>query len=98
MLFLSIANRKSARELEILVGTNDLKSGGKYYQVGRLFKHDDYDKDLHRNDITVIRMPEKFEFSDRVASIEMSTVSAPEGANLEFFGFGVDSVNVIFSS
>lgn len=84
--------------MEILAGTNDLKSGGKYYQVGRLFKHDDYDKDLHRNDITVIRMPEIFEFSDNLAAIELSSVEAPDGANLEFFGFGVHSVNVIFSS
>lgn len=80
-----------------MVGTDDLKSGGKYYAVGRLFKHDDYDKDLHRNDLTVIRMQEKFEFSDQVAAIELSSEEAPNGAHLEFFGFGVNSVTVILN-
>lgn len=84
--------------MEILVGTDNLKSGGKYYPVGRLFKHDDYDKDLHRNDLTVIRMQEKFEFGDHVQPIELSSKEAPDGASLEFFGFGVNSVNVILSS
>lgn len=84
--------------MEILVGTDNLKSGGKYYPVGRLFKHDDYDKDLHRNDLTVIRMQEKFEFGDHIQPIELSSKEAPDGASLEFFGFGVNSVNVILSS
>lgn len=76
----------------MVVGTNDLATGGQSYQVERLIKHEDYVKETHLNDIAVLRVTGKFEFNDRVGKIELSTEEAPHNAKVKFVGFGVNSV------
>lgn len=82
----------------MLAGTNDLSEGRKYYQVERLIKHEDYNKDLHENDIAVIRVQGKFDFNDRVSPIELSPEEVPDDAEVKFTGFGVKSVKTFSST
>lgn len=60
----------------------------------RVIKHDKYDKDRHANDIAVIRVQGKFDFSDTVQPIELSSSDVPNGAEVQFTGFGVKNVKV----
>lgn len=85
-------HRKSARDLEIKVGSNNLDAGGKYYQVERVIKHENYKKEMHANDIAVIRVAGNFEFNDHVGKIELSQADVPENDEAKFVGFGVNNV------
>lgn len=87
--------RKSTLGIEILVGTNNLKSGGKYYHAEHFKIHEDYHKGRHLNDIAVLRVIGKFEFDENVQPIELSREHVPEGAVAEFAGWGRTVCNAL---
>lgn len=78
----------NAGSLEILVGTNDLTSGGTYYKVERFITHEKFRKYLLANDIAVIRVQGKIEFNNRVQPIEPSPEEMANGASLTLTGWG----------
>lgn len=73
---------------EILVGTNDLTKGGRYYKVDKFVVHEDYEYPKHANDIAVIHVLESIEFNDKVQPIELETEEVSEGTELQFTGWG----------
>lgn len=67
--------------MEILVGTNNLKSGGEYYQAEHLKIHSDYKSTGMKRlgDIALIRIMDKFNFNDKVQPIELYRDEVPAG-------------------
>lgn len=65
--------------MDILVGTNNLKSGGDYYEVEYFKMHEDYSFVRRSGDIGVIRIAGKFKFNDRVQPVKLSPHEVPDG-------------------
>lgn len=81
-------NRLRGQNLEILVGTNDLKKGGKYYKVANFTTHEHFDSPLFAHDIAVVKLQDKIEFNDKVQPIELSKEDIPDGAQVQLTGWG----------
>lgn len=86
---------RSPLSLGVLVGTNDLKNGGTYYEVDKYYAHEDYNNPDFAYDIAVIRVEGTIEFNDRVQPIEPSSEEVPDGAEVLLTGWGRLSVSVI---
>lgn len=82
----------SAQDIEILVGTNDLTSGGKYYKVAKLTAHESYNNPRLAYDIAVIELQDKIEFNEKVQPIELSKGEVPDGARVQLTGWGLLNV------
>lgn len=82
--------REHSAALEVLVGTNQWRFGGKRYKLDVTIIHEQYGwpgKDS--NDIALIRVKEQFEFNEKVQPIKYSREEVPvHSANLKFFGWG----------
>lgn len=67
--------------MEILVGTNNLRSGGKYYKAEHFKVHHDYRRvGMKRvGDIAVLRIFDKFNFDEKVQPIELYSGDVPAG-------------------
>lgn len=76
--------------MEILVGTNNLKSGGKYYRAEVFKIHEDYGKGGMKRlgDIAVIRIADKISFNEEVQPIELYRDEVPGGVEASFAGWG----------
>lgn len=85
-------HRLAARDIEILVGTNDLTNGGKYYKAEKLTAHENYNKPLYANDIAVIKLQGKIEFSEKVQPIELGEEDVPAGSQVQLTGWGLMGV------
>lgn len=68
--------------MRILVGTNNLKSGGKYYAIDNVIEHEKYFDPPLAYDIAVVRVTESIEFSEKVQPIKLSTTEVPDGVDL----------------
>lgn len=79
---------QSPRSLEILVGTNDLTKGGKYYKVAKLSAHEHYNTPHFAYDIAVIKLQEKIEFNKKVQPIALGKEEVPDGAQVQLTGWG----------
>lgn len=77
-MFISISSR-TTEGMDILVGTNNLKTGGEYYEVEYFKMHEDYNFVKRSGDIGVIRIAGKFKFNDKVQPVRLSSVEVPEG-------------------
>lgn len=69
--------------LEVLVGTNDLKSGGTYYKVEKYIKHPKFNKPNFANDIALMRVKGSITLTKKVQSIEFSSDDVPENSTLQ---------------
>lgn len=87
---------QSASNLEVLVGTIDLKSGGTYYKVEKLIAHEDYNTPAFANDIALVRVQDAIQFSEKVQPIELLRDEVPDGAELTLTGWGRLNVSVAF--
>lgn len=74
--------------MEIYVGSNDLRSGGKYYKVKKYIAHDRFNQPYFANDIAVIRVRGSITFTDKVQRIEYSSEEVPDGAVVQLTGWG----------
>lgn len=84
-----------ARDVEVLVGTNKLSSGGTRYSTNKIFIHENYTRSNYANDIALLRVQTPIEFSEKVQPIKISSkVIEPGTQNLKITGFGLLSVNV----
>lgn len=73
-------------DTEILVGTNDLYSGGKRYKVKQVIPHERYNEPSFANDIGVVRIDGKIEFNEKVQPIKYSKRVVESGAHLQTTG------------
>lgn len=97
----------SAQYVDVLVGTNDLKNGGKYYKAKKFILHENFNKPQYAYDIGLIKVNETIEFNALVQPIEPSSEDAdliPKDADLRLSGWGLKMVStftadqLIFSS
>lgn len=79
--------RYPAAFVDILVGTNDLKSGGTRYSSQFFISNEYYTRDGFANDIGLIFV-KNIEFNDRVQPINCSTKYVDVGVELRFTGWG----------
>lgn len=79
--------------MEIVVGTNDLKSGGTRYKVERFIGHEKYDKPQFAFDIAIIRVKGEIEFNDKVQPIKYSDKFVEANTKLDIFGWGKSKVS-----
>lgn len=89
------SNSQSARNTQILVGTNDLGKGGTYYKVEKLIAHADYNNPQFAYDIAVIRIRGKIEFNEKVQPIEYSPDEVPDNADVQLTGWGRLRVGIV---
>lgn len=74
---------QSPNDLEILVGTNDLKHGGTRYKVTTLYHHSRYDQPRFANDIGLIRINGTITFTTSVQPIEYSPKEVQPNSTLK---------------
>lgn len=79
---------RDVNEFNILVGTNDLNSGGTYYKPEAYVKHESFNRPAFANDVAVIRVNGSIEFNDRVQPIEYSPDEVPNDADVQLTGWG----------
>lgn len=80
--------------VRILVGTNDLKTGGKYYTAKRFVLHESFNNPRLSYDIALIQVKQTIEFNDRVKPIELSSEEVPDDAVLQLTGWGKITVRM----
>ncbi|CAK1552927.1 unnamed protein product [Leptosia nina] len=78
----------STRSVKVVVGTNSLKSGGAKYSVERLVVHESYNSGLISNDISLVKVTEDIEFTDRVQPILLPESNTEANAELLLTGWG----------
>lgn len=76
------------RDVQVSVGTNNLKNGSIYYQPDKFIVHSRYFKPKYHNDIGIVRLEKKVELNDRVQLIGFSKMEVPENSTLTLTGFG----------
>lgn len=86
--------RKPPDTIGILVGTNDLKAGGIYYQAERYVIHESYNNPRLANDIAVLRVRGPITFTEKVQAIEYSSEEVPDGIILQLTGWSSLYVSV----
>lgn len=80
--------RRKVQSIEILVGTNQIGSGGKRYSVKYAIPHENYNNPEFAHDIAVIRLQTPIEFNEKVQPIHFSMIPVPANTDLEVFGLG----------
>lgn len=70
-------------DLEIVVGTNDLKKGGTRYNVTALYHHSRYNNPSYANDIALIRINGTIKFTTLVQPIDYSPKEVQPNATLQ---------------
>lgn len=71
-----------------MVGTNDLRGDGTYYNADKIIMHEGYNQPRFANDIGLVRIRETIKFTDHVKSIDYSSEEVPDGADLQLTGWG----------
>lgn len=83
-----IPKQERDRNITIMVGTNDLKHGGKYYKAVKAIPHEKYHYPLFSNDIALIQVDEEIEFNEKVQPIKYSDEFIDGGTKLRVTGWG----------
>lgn len=90
------ALNRRPENIKILVGTNDLKSGGKLYPVSKLIAHEDYNQPHFANDVGLILIDGEIEYNEKVQPIKYSNKFVKGGTKLRVTGWGRLSVCTTF--
>lgn len=91
--FLQLLRSQTVDQLEILVGTNDLESGGVKYKIAQAIKHEKYGTNGFSYDIGVLEVRKEIEFNEKVQPIKYSAEEVPAGAIAQLTGWGYTSVS-----
>lgn len=88
-------------DIEILVGTVKLSSGGTRYKVKEAIKHEEFVIPENGSpnityDIAAIHVDGPIEFNDKVQPIEYSIEEVGAGKNLQVSGWGLNDVSSVF--
>lgn len=78
--------------MKIVVGTNDLKSGGTQYKVDSFIPHEKYDMPQFANDIALIRVQDEIQFNDKVQPIELNKEFIEAESKVEIYGWGKSDI------
>uniref|UniRef100_A0A182JP57 Apyrase n=1 Tax=Anopheles christyi TaxID=43041 RepID=A0A182JP57_9DIPT len=78
--------------MQVLVGTNDLRSGGQRYTVEKFFVHSRFNMPAFHNDIALVKLISSIQFNDPVQPIAYSERELPENATLTLTGWGLLSL------
>ncbi|KAG4071137.1 hypothetical protein HA402_008905 [Bradysia odoriphaga] len=71
-----------------MVGSNELRSGGTYYEAERLISHENYNIPKGAYDVALVKVREPIEFNDNVSPIELDDREVPDGAEVQLTGWG----------
>lgn len=81
--------------MKILVGTNDLKNGGRQYAVSKLIAHEEYNQPNFANDIGLILIDREIKFNKKVQPIKYSNKFIKAKAKLRVTGWGRLTVSMV---
>jgi trypsin len=73
-------------DIYLLAGTNLLDTGGTAYNVSKIIKHQDFNTTTIWNDIALIKIEGKFEFTDVVKTIGIGEVSGGQSSTIVGWG------------
>ncbi|XP_047526428.1 chymotrypsin-1-like [Pieris napi] len=74
--------------LSVVVGTNQLRSGGQRYNLQTYILHEDYDPTTQENDLCLLKTTTPIVYNDKVQPAVMPTQETPPGSNLMLTGWG----------
>ncbi|CAF4741810.1 unnamed protein product [Pieris macdunnoughi] len=83
----------SVKNLRVLAGTNNNKSGGTRYIIDKIIKHEKYTDRPNVNDIALLRTNEKIKFTEKVKAIEVATEDPKPGDKCKLSGWGFTTQN-----
>lgn len=73
----------------VIVGTNDLETGGRQYSARQLIMHEEYNQPLGSNDIGLIKIYGTFQFDEKTQPIKYSDKFVDADArDLQITGWG----------
>ncbi|KAF5298018.1 hypothetical protein FQR65_LT09829 [Abscondita terminalis] len=84
-------NGRTPSEVIVVVGTNNLNSGGVPYGVAEFISHSSYNEGTNVNDIALVRISGSISFSTNIKPIQLSSNYPGHGANLTLTGWGLKS-------
>ncbi|XP_045490220.1 chymotrypsin-2-like [Pieris rapae] len=79
---------EKAKDLSVLAGTNNKKSGGTRYKIDKIVNHEKYTHRPNLNDIALLRTKEKIKFTEKVKPIEIATEKPKPGDMCKLSGWG----------
>lgn len=88
---------RGIKDVTILVGTNDLKSGGVRYTPEKFIMHEKYNRPPLANDVGLIRV-KSIELNENVQPIKYTSNFVEGGLDLQTTGWGRLTVSIIFNS
>ncbi|XP_050668981.1 chymotrypsin-1-like [Leptidea sinapis] len=84
-------DRLKPEYFKAIVGTNQLRAGGKAYDIRKVVQHENYDDNVIKNDIAIIFTEEAIELSDIVDVVELNDEPVMKGEELLLTGWGATS-------
>lgn len=89
---------RGPKDIKILVGTTLRTggSGGKYYEVEEVIRHEKHDRPRRAHDVALIRLKTPLEFNDKVQPIKVSSKKIKADETLLLPGFGSSRVSNVF--
>ncbi|CAG4926759.1 unnamed protein product [Colias eurytheme] len=80
-----------ADQIEVLVGTNTLSSGGTRYGVEKIIKREDFTETSRANDIALLKLQSDLTYNSKVAAISLASQDTPVGTEVTLTGWGYAS-------
>ncbi|XP_053620218.1 chymotrypsin-1-like isoform X1 [Plodia interpunctella] len=84
-------DRARPEYLKAVVGTNQLRAGGKSYTIRKIVPHEDYDDDIIKNDIAILFTDEEIDFGSIVDAVELNDEPVERGEDMMLTGWGTTS-------
>ncbi|XP_068629132.1 chymotrypsin-2-like [Battus philenor] len=79
---------KTPQTMTVVVGTNSLLAGGYHYPIEKIIVHEQYDGNLIKNDVSLIKLSNEIEFNSHVQPIQLPEKDTEAGAELLLSGWG----------
>ncbi|KAF5285990.1 hypothetical protein FQR65_LT12987 [Abscondita terminalis] len=75
----------------VLVGTNNLQSGGQKHSIEQVIVHDEFDPYIVKNDIALLKLSKNVNISDIVKIVPFDSVPPPDYSACQLSGWGYTS-------
>ncbi|CAB3226279.1 unnamed protein product [Arctia plantaginis] len=76
---------------QAVVGTNQLRTGGKAYNIRKMVMHEEYDSYTLKNDIALLFTEKEMEFDSNVDAVELNDEPVMKGEDVMLTGWGATS-------